>query len=347
MAYCLICGSVLVLYIPGWPRGRAAAWKLEMDEDTYRALNLDIRMDQKDPTSGMRNLNTGEELSFADPTGEDAKYEPAPECVARGQGVAKGRLIEHLSWQGGAVYPETTRDWWVYVPQQYDPSVPAALLVCQDGALPGAERGTVCLDNLIAAGTIPVTIAVLVAPGSQTQEDGSQRSLEYDTVSARYTDFLANDLLPLVEAEFNITKDPAMRCATGGSSGGICAFSCAFFRPDLFGKAISWIGSFTNIRGGHNYPWLVRNTPRKPIAIYLQDGTNDLNNQHGSWPLGNREMQSALSYAGYTFHMEWGSGCHSGRHMAALLPEALTWIFATDAAHASAAGGDGAVAAKL
>ena len=107
-----------------------------------------------------------------------------------------------------------------------------------------------CLDNLIASGDMPVTIAVLVAPGSQTDEDGSQRSLEYDTVSARYTDFLAHDILPLVEAEFNITDDPAQRCATGGSSGGICAFSCAFFRPDLFGKAISWIGSFTNIRYG-------------------------------------------------------------------------------------------------
>jgi hypothetical protein len=182
-----------------------------MDESTYRALGLDIRMDRKEPTSGMRNLNTGEELTFADTTGEDAQYQPAPECVEHAPGIPKGRLIEHLGWKGGSVYPDTTRDWWVYVPQQYYSSSPppaAALLVCQDGALPGAERGTVCLDNLIAAGTIPVTIAVLVAPGSQTPEDGSQRSLEYDTVSKRYTDFLAEDLLPLVEAEFNITKDP-------------------------------------------------------------------------------------------------------------------------------------------
>jgi enterochelin esterase-like enzyme len=135
----------------------------------------------------------------------------------------------------------------------------------------------------------------------------------------------------------------AQRCATGGSSGGICAFSCAFFRPDLFGKAISWIGSFTNIRGGHNYPWLVRNTPRKPIAVYLQEGTNDLSNQHGSWPLGNREMESALSYSGYNFHMEWGKGCHSGRHMAAILPQALAWVFTAEAEPA----GGGHLVSKL
>ena len=100
-----------------------------MDEETYSALGLDIRMDKKNPTSGMRNLNTGEELTFADSTGEDAKYQPAPECEAQKPGVPAGKLIEHLKWKGGSVYPETTRDWWVYVPQQYDAAVPAALLV--------------------------------------------------------------------------------------------------------------------------------------------------------------------------------------------------------------------------
>ena len=161
-----------------------------------------------------------------------------------------------------------------------------------------------------------------------------QRSLEYDTVSGTYGRFLEVDILPLVEAEYNISADPALRLAIGGSSGGIAAFSLAFFRPDLFGKVISFIGSFTNIRGGHNLPWIVRNTPRRPIVVYLADGEHDLDNQHGSWPMANKQMHAALRYAGYASHLEWGKGCHTPRHIASVLPDALRWVFRTEAAPA-------------
>ena len=144
-------------------------------------------------------------------------------------------------------------------------------------------------------------------------------------VSDRNVTFLATEVLPIVEARYMISKDPARRCVLGGSSGGIAAFSAAWFRPDIFGNVVSWVGSFVNIRGGHNYPWLVRNTTRKPIRVYLSDGSNDLNNQHGSWPLANQAMASALEYAGYDFHFDFGEGSHaSGVH---LVPDMLRFVF--------------------
>ena len=119
-----------------------------------------------------------------------------------------------------------------------------------------------------------------------------------------------------------------MRIATGGSEGGICAFALSWFRPDLFGKVLSWVGAFVNIRGGHHLPWLVRNTPRQSIVVWLADGVNDSNSQHGSLPLANEQMAAALEYSGYTYRIEWGQGGHSPKHQASLLPEALRWLFA-------------------
>ena len=142
-----------------------------------------------------------------------------------------------------------------------------------------------------------------------------QRSPEYDTVSDRFVNFLESEIIPIANKDANayrITKDPSRRAVCGVSSGGIAAFSCAWFRPDLFGCVISHVGSFTNIRGGHHYPWLVRNTKRKPIKVFLQDGEGDNNKAAGHWPLANKQMLAALEYAGYddVAHV-WGEGCHS------------------------------------
>jgi enterochelin esterase-like enzyme len=205
------------------------------------------------------------------------------------------------------VFPGTTRDWWVYVPAQYEPGTPANLLLCFDGG--GVVKSGVLMDNLIHKRAVPVTIVVGITPG-RNPDYQEQRSHEYDTVSDANATFLATEVLPLVEALWNISADPARRCSLGGSSGGIAAFSAAWFRPDLFGCVVCWVGSFTNIRGGHNYPWLVRNTARKPIKVYLSDGRNDLNNQHGAWPLANQQMAAALDYAGYTHHFDFGEGNH-------------------------------------
>ena len=163
----------------------------------------------------MQNLNTGEELSFADPGGFDADYMPHPECLERAPGAPHGTLTEHKDWAESTVYPGTTRTWSVYVPAQYDPATPAALWVGMD-AFGSAEEHRTMLDNLIHKGDIPPTIGVFVTPG--TRIDGSypeQRSLEYDTVSDVYASFLETDILPIVSAEYNISTDPAMRMAAG------------------------------------------------------------------------------------------------------------------------------------
>ena len=111
------------------------------------------------------------------------------------------------------------------------------------------------------------------------------------------------------------------------SSGGICAFTVAWERPDLFRKVLSHIGSFTNIRGGHAYPSLVRKTERKPIRVFLQDGSNDLDNELGNWPLANQEMAAALKFAGYDYDFVFGEGAHNGNHGGAIFPESVRWLW--------------------
>ena len=119
-----------------------------------------------------------------------------------------------------------------------------------------------------------------------------------------------------------------MSRAIGGiSSGGICAFTVAWERPDLFSKVLSHVGSFTDIRGGHAYPSLIRKSERKPIRVFLQDGSGDLDNQFGHWYLANLQMEAALKYAKYDYKTVWGDGGHNGKHGGAILPDSLRWLW--------------------
>ena len=172
--------------------------------------------------------------------------------------------------------------------------------------------------------------AVFIDPGKANRDDGLanyQRSLEYDTVSGRYAEFLLTEALPEVRKLARITDDPQGRAIAGVSSGGICAFTVAWHRPDAFSKVLSHVGSFVNIRGGNVYPGLIRKAERKPIRVFLQDGANDLNNHFGNWPLANQEMAAALKYAGYDYRFEFGDGGHTGKHGGAILPDALRWLW--------------------
>ena len=118
-----------------------------------------------------------------------------------------------------------------------------------------------------------------------------------------------------------------MRAIAGISSGGICAWTVAWERPDAFRKVLSHVGSFTNIRGGHVYPALIRKAERKPIRVFLQEGENDLDNLFGSWPLANRQMAAALKFAGYEHKFVMGKDGHNSRHGGAILPESLRWLW--------------------
>jgi len=269
-------------------------------------------------------------------------YVLGPESKERSPGVPEGKVSE-FRFNDSKVFPETSRDAWIYIPAQYDGSNPAALMVFQDGhAYVGTGenaqmRVPIVFDNLIAKGDMPVTIAVFVNPGHRGGDgppregwgNRSNRSFEYDSLGDAYARFLLEEFLPFVAAKFQVkfSDDPAMRAICGMSSGGICAWTVAWERPGSFGKVLSQIGSFTNIRGGHVHPALIRKTERKPIRVFLQDGANDLNNLHGNWPLANQEMASALAFAGYDHTFEFGTGAHNGKHGGAILPESLRWLW--------------------
>jgi enterochelin esterase family protein len=197
----------------------------------------------------------------------------------------------------------------------------------------GAFRVPAVFDRLIGSREMPVTIAVGVNPGFvPPAEPGararSNRSFEYDSLGDANARFLLEELLPEGLRGLNVTSDPAGRAVCGNSSGGIAAFTVAWERPDAFRKVVSHIGSFTNIRGGHAYPALIRQTkPAKPLRVFLQDGTNDLDNLHGNWPLANREMAAALQFAGYDHKFVLGDGAHSGQHGGAIFAETLRWLW--------------------
>ena len=246
-------------------------------------------------------------------------------------GVPRGVLKQMPPWKS-TIFAGTTRDWWVYVPSQYKPETPAAVMVFQDGAGYREYVPTV-FDNLIVKGDMPVTVGIFIQPGIL---DGgrSNRSFEYDTLSDQYARFLLEEILPEVEKTVKLRHDPAGRAIAGASSGGICAFTVAWERPNEFSKVLSWIGSFTNIasgktvrEGGHNYEAMIRKTPRKPIRVFLQDGSNDLDNSNGNWPLANQTLAKSLAYAKYDYRFEYGQGFHSNRHGRAIFPDTLRWLW--------------------
>lgn len=257
-------------------------------------------------------------------------YETHPDARERA-GVPKGKLTQMPSWRS-TIFPGTTRDWWVYVPAQYNPANPAAVMVFQDGA---AARQYVVpvFDNLIAKGDMPVTVGIFIEPGGRKMPRDN-RSFEYDTLSDQYARFLLEEILPETEKLVRLRRDAAGRAIAGQSSGAIAAFTVAWERPTEFSKVLSGIGSFTNIQsgktlreGGHNYAAMLRKAPRKPIRIFMQDGANDLDNQHGSWWLANQTLARSLAYAGYDYKFEQGQGFHNNNHIRAILPDALRWLW--------------------
>lgn len=236
------------------------------------------------------------------------------------------------------LFPGTKRDYSVYVPAQYSADQPASLMVFMDGSayakVDGTFRVPVVFDNLIHQKAMPVTIAVFVNPGTiaptkQGASERGNRSFEYDSMGDRHTRFLIEEFLPVALKDLNVSTDPANRALCGISSSGICAFTAAWERPDQFGKVLSHIGSFTNIRGGWAYPGLVRSSKDKPkaIKVYLQEGKEDLNNLHGNWPLSNQDLAAALQFAGYKYKLEMTDGGHSGKWGGEALPDALRWLW--------------------
>ena len=275
-------------------------------------------------------------------------------------GVPSGKLSEKLI-HTSKIYEGMKSEYWVYVPAGYDPKVPAALMVFQDGEgyihRDGNNPVLNVIDNLIAQKKIPVMICVFINPGDVTDTPGtptylfvqafatkwhrtlkdSMRSTEYDTVSERYVRFLRDEILPQVAAQYNLRKDAYSRAITGLSSGGICSFNAAWQMPDQFSRVISWIGSFTSIQwkedpaipdGGQDYPEKILREPARNLRVWLQDGANDQeNDRYGSWPLANVRMANALKLKNYDFHFSFGQGTHNPGHGAAEFPAEMIWLW--------------------
>jgi enterochelin esterase-like enzyme len=260
-------------------------------------------------------------------------YKLAPDSMPQ-DGVPKGK-IEKFTWES-RIFPGTVRECWTYVPAQYDANKPTCLMVFQDGGsyvnATGQFRVPVVFDNLIHQKKIPAMIGIFLNPGNVPASDPQQkplsnRSFEYDTLSDQYARFLEKEIIPEVGKRLNLRKDAAGRGICGISSGGICAFTVAWQRPDLFSKVLSHVGSFTNIRGGDVYPGMIRKTEKKSIRVFLQDGDGDLDNLHGNWPLANKQMALALKFMKYDYKFEMGDGGHNGKHGGAILPESLVWLW--------------------
>ena len=255
------------------------------------------------------------------PLGPDSQEQP---------GVPKGKVTKHVFDQS-LIFPGTWREYWVYVPAQHDGSQPHPLMVFQDGL---QYQAPIVFDNLIHQKVIPPLIGVFVMHGRVRARDDSgqdrfNRSFEYDGLGDRYARFLLEELLPHIAREhgLNLSADGNDRAIAGNSSGAICAFTAAWERPDAFRRVFSAIGTYVGLRGGNDYPTLIRKTEPKPIRVFLQDGSNDLNIYGGDWWMANQEMLSALEFAGYDVSHVWGEGGHDSRHATAIFPAALRWLW--------------------
>jgi sugar lactone lactonase YvrE/enterochelin esterase-like enzyme len=247
----------------------------------------------------------------------------------------KGEVTQH-AFEQSKIFPGTVRDYWVYVPQQYKPDKPACVYVNQDGIQYNAPA---VFDELIHKGEMPVTIGVFVMHGrvkapSDQALDRFNRSFEYDGLGDNYARFLLEELLPEVEKqktadgrEIRLSKEGNDRAIGGASSGAICAFTAAWERPDAFRRVFSAIGTYVGLRGGNSYPTLVRKYEPKPIRIFLQDGSADLNIYGGDWWMANQELERSLVFAGYEVNHAWDEGAHNTQQATKIFPDAMRWLW--------------------
>jgi len=258
------------------------------------------------------------------------RYQHGPDSFPQ-PGVPRGTIVED-GWSTSRVFPGTHRRCWFYVPAQYTAERPASLMVFQDGGLyvdpDGDMRVPVVFDNLIHRGEMPVTIGVFVDPG-----EPGRRNAEYDALDDSYADFLVTEIVPHVCGRYAVTDDPDGWAVAGGSSGGSCAFTVAWMRPDRFRRVLSFLGSFAQIRGGNRYPDLIRDTPRQPLRVFLQAATRDLNwdAPDGNWFSANLRVAAALAERGYDLRLVLGDGGHDPNHGGAILPDALRWLWHAEA----------------
>lgn len=263
-------------------------------------------------------------------------------------GVPKGEIKGPFVIKSN-VYPGTQHTYWIYVPAQYDSKNPTALMVYQDGQAFMNEKGDMraqnVMDNLIYRREIPVMIGVFINPGRTPEQDEpspqrgwgdgfTNRGQEYNALDDKYARVVTEELLPALEKDYNISKNPEHRGIGGSSSGAIAAFTVAWERPSAFRKVLSNVGSFTNIRGGHNYADIVAKSPKKPLRVFLCDGRNDnrgiRNGKYDvtwDWFYQNVKLKDALERKGYDLNYTWGMNNHGQKFGGAIMPEMMRWLW--------------------
>jgi enterochelin esterase family protein len=279
----------------------------------------------------------------------NAYYLLGPDSLSH-DGVPKGEVRGPFVIPSQA-YPGTQHTYWVYVPKQYDASVPASLMIFQDGQafkdMDGNIRVPNVLDNLIYRREIPVMIAVFINPGRTPEQPephpknwgdrDTNRPTEYNSLDDRYARVIVDELMPVLYKEYNVSRDPERHGIGGASSGAIAAFTVAWQRPDHFRKVLSIVGSFVNLgdRGGDTYADIVRKSEKKPIRIFLQDGRNDNRgtgrgggyDQRRDWFFQNVRLMQALTEKGYDVNYTWGMNTHGQRMGGPILPEMMRWLW--------------------
>ena len=252
------------------------------------------------------------------------------------KGVPKGEVMK-FTFNNSKIFPGTWREYWVYVPAQYNPQIPACVYVNQDGIQWNAPT---VFDNLINQKEMPVTIGIFINPGivkaanTATALDRYNRSFEYDGLGDAYARFILNEILPEVEKiktsdgrAIHLSKNGNDRAIGGASSGAVCAFTAAWEKPTEFSRVFSAIGTYIGLRGAERYPTLIRKYEPKPLRIFLQDGANDLNIYAGDWWKANETMERAFTFSGYDVQHIWGEGQHNGKQGTAVFPEAMRWLW--------------------
>jgi len=289
----------------------------------------------------------GQRPAMAETPNTDIYYKLAPDAISK-DGVPKGEIKGPFTLPSQA-YPGTQHTYWVYVPAQYDPAVPASLMIYNDGqafmAPEGDVRAQVVMDNLIYRREIPVMIGVFINPGRRPDQPeptpkewgdrDTNRPTEYNSLDDNYARVIVDELLPVLYKEYNISKDPERHGIGGSSSGAIAAFTVAWERPGDFRKVLSNVGSFTNIRGGNAYPDIIRKSEKKPLRVFLVDGRNDNRalradgsyDQARDWFYQNVRMQQALTEKGYDVNYSWGIQRHGQKMLQTVFPEMMRWLW--------------------
>ena len=349
--------DLLASGLPGMKgRDGAAVWGQEflfaVESDAPASVSID-----KQPPIAMRNvpgtqywyklaaLRLGATHQYVYTAGGKnlGAYEVAgynPDSYPRA-GVARGTLSAMRTLES-RIYPGMKANYWVYVNPGADVSRGAPMIVWQDGEtiVGNADllrlRLQIVSDNLVHKRLIPPMVHVLISPGNGGEAEGTRmRSIQYDTVSARYGKYLLDEVLPEVEKTYKLRPDAYSRAIAGASSGAICAFNAAWYYPAQFSRVLSHIGSYTalqwhpemNLDGGYIVSQKVRREAKKNLRVWLSDGTDDGESPAGSWPLGNIILANSLKLKGYDFHFRFGEGMHSIAQGSLDLPESLVWLW--------------------